>query len=470
MISATCAAIIVCNMKKTISLTSGNVWKVLLLYSLPLFGSALVQQLYSLVDLLVVGNYAEEGAQAVDAVGNAMVVINVLLAFALGGNGGCSVIVAKYFGENNMKKLRETVNTALIAFSVLCGVLMTVGFSMARLFLVGLSVHESYFGDCLSYLYIYIGSLPFVFLYNLGCGICSALGDSKTPFIFLAVSSVLNVGLDFLFVLVLRMGVAGAAWATFISQAVSCIPTVFVLIRKLRSCRSEEKPKAFDKYIFKDLTLASVPVILQNSFVSVGNFFVNKRINLIGEDATTGFTTAFKLVCIATMSVCSMSNGHTNFVSQNKAAGEFDRIKKGVIVELTYTMIISVVFLAMFVSFSQFFTNVFIQKDKLTQEALDYSVQFLTIVSCFLPVVCIKIVCDGAVRGSGGNLGFTVSTFTDLVLRVVFVYVLTDAGWGFGGVSWAWGIGWAVSTVIAVAFLLVRLHCVNPLTKQRKMC
>ena len=207
MISATCAAIIVCNMKKTISLTSGNVWKVLLLYSLPLFGSALVQQLYSLVDLLVVGNYAEEGAQAVDAVGNAMVVINVLLAFALGGNGGCSVIVAKYFGENNMKKLRETVNTALIAFSVLCGVLMTVGFSMARLFLVGLSVHESYFGDCLSYLYIYIGSLPFVFLYNLGCGICSALGDSKTPFIFLAVSSVLNVGLDFLFVLVLRMGV-----------------------------------------------------------------------------------------------------------------------------------------------------------------------------------------------------------------------------------------------------------------------
>ena len=113
---------------KTVNLTSGGVWKLLLAYCLPLFGSAIIQQFYSLVDLVVVGNFAKEGALAVDAIGNATVIINVLLAFALGANGGCSVIVAKHFGENDNKRVRETVNTALISFSVLCAVIMGAGF------------------------------------------------------------------------------------------------------------------------------------------------------------------------------------------------------------------------------------------------------------------------------------------------------------------------------------------------------
>lgn len=446
---------------KSLSLTNGNVWKVLLIYSLPLFGSAIVQQLYSLADLLVVGNFAEDGAHAVDAIGNATVVINILLAFALGANGGCSVLIAKYFGEKNNKRLKETVYTAFISFAVLCATLMALGFGFAKLSLKGLSVHGTYFNDCLAYLYIYIGSLPFVFLYNLGCGICSALSDSKTPFIFLVASSVLNVGLDLLFVCVFHLDVAGAAWATFISQAVSCVPTAYVLIRKMRNLHTEEKPKIFDKILLKDLTITSIPVILQQSFVSVGNFFVNKRINLLGEDATTGFTTAFKLVCMANMGVVSMTNGLSNYVSQNRSALQYERIKKGYLTELIYTITTSVIFLAIFVSFPEFFTNVFIQKDKLTPDAMKYSVQFLTIVSCFLPVVCIKIVSDGAVRGGGGNLGFTISTFADLILRVIFVYVLTDIGWGFSGVCWAWAIGWSISAFIAVAFLLLRLRALN---------
>lgn len=439
---------------KTENLTVGNVWKILLLYSLPLFGSAMVQQLYSLVDLLVVGNFAQEGALAVDAIGNATVIINVLLAFALGANGGCSVIVAKYSGARNNLRVRETVNTALISFAVLCAALMVTGFGFGNFFLKALSVHDSYFEDCRAYLYIYIGSLPFVFLYNLGCGICSALGDSKTPFIFLVISSLLNIGLDFLFVCGFHLDVAGAAWATLISQAISCILTAAVLVKKLKAISADSKPRIFDKALLKELTITSIPVILQQSFVSVGNFFINKRINLLGEDATTGFTTAFKLVCMANMGVVSMTNGLSNFCSQNKAAGEYARIKKGYLAVLCYAMITSVCFLVLLVTFPQFFTNVFIQKEKLTEQAMAYSVQFLIVVSSFLPVVCIKILSDGAVRGCGGNLGFTISTFADLALRVALVYILTDAGWGFSGVCWAWSIGWAIGAVIAVAFLL----------------
>lgn len=439
---------------KTVDLTCGNVWKTLLLYSLPLFGSAMIQQLYSLVDLLVVGNFAADGALAVDAVGNATVIINVLLAFAFGANGGCSVVVAKYFGARNSTRVRETVNTAVISFSVLCAFIMAAGFSFGKLLLTALSVHGSYFGDCRAYLYIYIGSLPFVFLYNLGCGICSALGDSKTPFIFLVISSLLNIGLDFLFVCAFGMDVAGAAWATLISQSVSCVLTVFVLIRKLKSIRPEQKPKRFDKTLLRELTVTSVPIILQQSFVSVGNFFVNKRINLIGTDATTGFTTAFKLVCMANMGVSAMTNGLSNFVSQNKAAGEYGRVKKGYAAVLCYALFTSLIFLAMFVGGPQFFTKLFIQKDKLTPQAMEYSVQYLTIVSCFLPAVCVKIVSDGAMRGCGANLGFTLSTFIDLGARVALVYILTDAGWGFSGVCWSWAIGWSVSMFIAGGFLV----------------
>ncbi len=437
---------------KTVNLTSGNVWKQMLLYSLPLFGSALVQQLYSLADLLVVGNFAEEGALAIDAIGNATVIINILLAFALGANGGCSVIIAKYFGGNANKKVRETFNTALIAFSAFCFLIMAVGFGFGGLSLKALDVSQSYYGDCFEYLYIYIGSLPFVFLYNLGCGICSALGDSKTPFIFLVISSVLNVGLDLLFVCVLHLDVAGAAWATFISQVIACGATFYVLMRKMRSVTTEEKPKYFDKQILKELIFASIPIILQQSFVSVGNFFVIKCINGIGEDATTGFTTAFKLMVVGTISIVAMTNGLSNFISQNKAVGEYGRIKTGFLAVLCYTLLISLIFLAVFVSCPEPLTRIFIQKEKLTDDALKYSVQFLVIVSCFLPVVCVKIVADGAVRGCGGNLGFTISTFTDLLLRVILVYVLVGAGWGFKGVCWAWAFGWSISMFIALAF------------------
>lgn len=445
---------------KTVDLTCGGVWLTLLKYTLPLFGCAMVQQLYSMVDLLVVGNFSAGGALSVDAVGNATNVINILLAFAIGANGGCSVIVAKHFGEKNNLKVRETVNTSAVSFSVMCAVIMTIGLALAPQFLSALSVHGSYFDDCLMYLYIYTGSLPFIFLYNVGCGVCSALGDSTTPFIFLVISSLLNVGLDFLFVCAFHLDVAGAAWATFISQAVSGVLTAVVLLRKLRSIRPEQKPRLFDMYIFRDLAATSVPIILQQSFVSVGNFFVMKRINEIGEDATTGFTTAFKLVTISNSGVINMTNGLANFASQNKAAERYERIRRGYLAVLTFALAVTLVFLALFVALPEPFTRLFVQRDKLTADALDYSKEFLVVVSCFLPAVTVKIVSDGVVRGCGGNVGFTISTFTDLILRVALVYILTSAGWGFSGVCWAWAIGWSVSMVLAFVFYL-RIRCLR---------
>lgn len=453
--SADGCSIIMCAMKtkERLDLTRGNVWKTMLLYALPLFGSAMVQQAYSMVDLLIVGNFAQNSNLAVNAVGNAATVVNILLAFSFGANGGCSVIIAKYFGVKNFKKVKETINTSIITFSVMCAVVMLAGFSLANLSLVALSVHESYFADCLTYLYIYTASLPFAFLYNVGCGVCSAMGDSKTPFLFLILSSILNIALDALFVCVLHWDVAGAAWATFISQAISAVLTTLVLAKRMRTISCEEQPSRFNSTICKDLICVSLPIILQNSFVSVGSFFVGKKINSISLDATTGFTAAFKLVCMANVGVGQMTNGLANFCSQNKAAQNYSRIKQGYIALLCYALITNVIFMVPFICAPEFCTRLFVEQEKLTAEALACSVQFLVIVSSFLPVVCVKIVSDGVVRGCGGNLGFMISTFVDLILRVVLVYVLVDP-LGFSGVCWAWAIGWSVGLFIAVGFYL----------------
>ena len=160
------------------------------------------------------------------------------------------------------------------------------------------------------------------------------------------------------------------------------------------------------------------------------------------------------------MGVVAMTNGLANFASQNKAAGEYVRIRKGFVAVLCYALAVSLIFLTVFVSCPEFLTRLFVQKDKLTGDAMKCSVQFLTIVSCFLPVVCVKIVADGAVRGCGGNLGFTISTFTDLILRVALVYILTAADWGFSGVCWAWAIGWSISMFIAL-FFYIRIKCLR---------
>ena len=169
------------------------------------------------------------------------------------------------------------------------------------------------------------------------------------------------MGLDFAFVCGFHWDVAGAAWATFISQAAATVLTVIVLIRKLKTVKSDEKPAWFNKSICKDLTVTSIPIILQNSFVSVGNFFIVKRINSISEEATAGFTTGFKLVQIANVGVGTMTNGLANFCSQNKAAGETARVKKGYIAVMVYSLVISLLFLAVFVSCPQFLTQLFVQ-------------------------------------------------------------------------------------------------------------
>ena len=432
-------------------LTVGKPWKVLLKYILPLLGSAVFQQLYTLADTVIAGKFA--GRSALAAIGASTAIVNILMAIALGANAGCAVLVSRCFGAKENAKVKSSVYTGLIAFGAFSVLLMTAGLASCAPILRALKTPSNVLDASVVYLNIYYMGLPFLILYNLGTGIFSALGDSRTPFYFLVFSSVTNVILDYF--MVRPWGISGVAWATFIAQGAECLLTLFAVFLRLKKIKTEEKPKIFSGALLKMLLLLALPVALQNSFVSVGNLIVQVKINGYGDAVMAGFTAGSKLMIFCTTCFCTCANGLTNFVSQNYGAHEFTRIKRGFYAELVISTLLVAAFFAAVFSFAEPLVKLFLSEEEDTAKTLEAGVQFVRIVSPFFFAVNVKVSADAAVRGSGGNAGFMVSTFTDLLLRVAFAFILTPS-MGFAGVCWAWPVGWTLSTFVALAYYFRR--------------
>lgn len=240
-------------------LTVGKPEAVLWKFCMPLFGSIVFQQLYNIADSFVAGKFIGENALA--AVGNSYEITLIFIAFAFGCNMGCSVIVSQFFGARRYENMKTAVYTAMITSAMICIVLMVCGLLFCDSLLGMINTPEELLGDSKIYLDIYILGLPFVFFYNIATGIFSALGDSKTPFYFLAASSTSNIAVDILFVTVFQ-GVAGVAWATFLCQGVSCVLAVFVVFRRLKGIETDRIP-LFSFDILKRIMTVAVPSILQ---------------------------------------------------------------------------------------------------------------------------------------------------------------------------------------------------------------
>ena len=294
---------------------------------MPLFGSILFQQLYNIADSFVAGKFINNDALA--AVGNSYEITLIFIAFAFGCNIGCSVLTAQFFGAKRHHDLKTGLYTTLIASSALCFLLMLSGILFSDQLLRLIDTPENIFADSKRYLDIYIYGLPFVFYYNVSTGIFSALGDSKTPFLFLACSSVANIGVDILFVAAFDMGVAGVAWATFLCQGVSCLLAVLFVIRRIEALPADEKTRFFSWALFKRIAVIAVPSILQQSFISVGNIIIQRLINGFGSDVIAGYSAAIKLNNMVITAFATLSNGISNFAAQNLGAGKYDRVCAG---------------------------------------------------------------------------------------------------------------------------------------------
>jgi Na+-driven multidrug efflux pump len=283
-------------------------------------------------------------------------------------------------------------------------------------------------------------------------GIFSAMGDSRTPFIFLAISSVSNIAVDILFVKGIGMGVEGVAWATFLCQGVSGILAVIVVIRRLAAVETEGKFVIFSAKMLKKIAIIAIPSILQQSFISVGNIIIQRVINQYGESVIAGYAAAVKLNNLVITSFTTIGNGISNYTAQNLGAGQLDRIRQGLKAGIKMIWELCLPFAVLYFFLGKYGMYPFMENK--TGLAVDTGVTYLRILAPFYFVVSAKLVADGILRGTGMMGRFMVSTFTDLILRVVLAIVLSGAMQSATGIWMSWPIGWTVASVLSLVFCI----------------
>ena len=415
---------------------------------MPLFGSIIFQQLYNIADSLVAGKFIGENALA--AVGNSYEITLIFIAFAFGCNMGCSVVVSKLFGARNYKEMKTAVYTACIFSGFVCVLLMLIGILGSGMLLRLIRTPEEVFADSKLYLDIYAWGLPFVFFYNIATGIFSALGDSKTPFYFLAISSMSNIAVDIWFVKAFHMGVAGVAWATFLCQGISCILAMIVVFKRLAKIEEKEKAPLFDLQLLKQIVVIAIPSTLQQSFISIGNIMIQSIINGFGAPVMAGYSAAVKLNNLVITSFTTLGNGISNYTAQNLGARKLDRVKQGFGVGIKLVWMLSLPLFLLYFFGGNIVLKLFM--DAPTKLAMQTGIIFLKILSPFYFVVSAKLVADGILRGSGMMKKFMIATFTDLILRVLLAFCFSRTALGATGIWCAWPIGWCVATMLSISF------------------
>ena len=418
---------------------------------MPLFLSMVFQQIYTIADSVIAGKFIGENALA--SVGVSYEITLVLLAFAFGCNMGASIVTAKSFGAKDFTEMKSSINTALLCTFTVVAVLALVGFTSAKPLLQALNTPDKIFADSLSYLYIYLAGLLFLFLYNVSTGIFAAMGDSVKPFIFLVISSLSNIGLDVLFVVVFKMGVKGVAWATFICQGISAIAAFSCLLYQLHKIKTPAKPRIFSREAFKDFLLVGVPSTLQQSFISVGNIVLQGLINSYGTATIAGYSASVKINNFAINSMHQVGSGVSNYTAQNLAAGRKERVKDGFLWGAIIAASIGLIFFFLYFFANRQIMRLFLNEE--SGEAIGVGHDFLTTVAPFYVIISGKLVADGVLRGSERMGLFMISTFVDLALRVGLAFVFSSF-LGSKGIWWAWPVGWGTALILSVAFCFVK--------------
>lgn len=431
------------------NLTEGNPQRVLWRFSLPLFISVIFQQLYNIADSMIAGRFAGEDALA--AIGASYPITMIFMAIAVGSNIGCSVVISHLFGAKRYRDLKTAISTTLIASLVLSLVLTVLGLSCNRLMMTWIQTPANIFADGALYLGIYIGGFAFLFLYNVCTGIFQSLGDSKTPLYFLIGSSIGNIVLDWVFVAVFHWDVAGVAWATFLAQGIACVLALFALLRRMKGISVSQPATRFSFAMLWEIARIAIPSILQQSFVSVGNILIQGLINSCGSPVIAGYSAAIKLNTFTITSFTTLGNGVSSFTAQNMGAGLYKRVKIGFRAGLVMAFTVAIPFFVILFFFSNDMIRLFLSEEG--PKAMSTGVSFLQIVTPFYFIISVKLIADGVLRGAGAMGAFMVSTFTDLILRVMLSFVLFRS-LGTFGIWLSWPIGWTIAMVISLGFYL----------------
>lgn len=431
-------------------MTKGSPFKILLKFVIPLLLSMVFQQMYNLADSVIAGRYL--GVEALAATGAAYPITVLFIAVATGASVGCSVVISQLFGAHDQVRMRGAVNTAVITL-VTVAIVLTIGGQLLCPWLMRLiSTPENIFEPTMVYLRIYIAGLLFLFLYNTATAIFNGLGDSRTPLYFLAFSTTLNVILDVLFVTTFDMGIAGVGWATLIAQGISSVLAIMTLVRRLARIPVSRKPARFDTHLLRQMALIAIPSICQQSFVSVGVFCVQGLINPLGSNTVAAFSAALKISTFALMVMNALPNALSSYAAQNIGAQDIPRVRKGIRACIAMSsMVIGCIIVLFFVA-GEHILQLFLGST-VNDVVISIGMEYLLIVAPFYPLVGVKNCCDSVLRGGGAMGPFMVTTFADLLLRVILAYVLVPI-MGFAGVCYAYPMGWVIGTSISIVFYI----------------
>lgn len=423
-------------------MTEGVIWKEILLFSIPLLLGNLFQQLYNAVDSVVVGNYI--GAQALAAVGSSAPVINLLVSFFMGLAVGAGVIISRYFGARKKEELHIAVHTSL-ALTFAAGLVMTlIGVLISPYVLQWVGTPSDVTESSVLYLRIYFLGILSVMVYNMGSGILRAVGDSRNPLYFLIVSSVTNIILDMLFVIVFHMGIAGVGWATLIAQTISAVLTMLLLMRTKEEYQVKLKHIRFHKHMLYEIVRLGLPSGLQNAIVSFSNVIVQSNINAFGSLAMAGCGSYTKIDGFAILPVMSYSMALTTFTGQNMGAKKYDRVKQGAKTGILMSVITIVCISALLLMLGPNVLAIFSSDPTV----INYGLYMMHVLAPGYIFLAISHAFNGIIRGAGiTTVPMIVMVTCWCGLRMAWILTSVPLFHDIGVVFMGWPLTWIASAL-----------------------
>ncbi len=432
---------------RDIDMTEGDIGKQLIAFALPMLLGLCFQQLYTTVDTVVVGQFVSKTALA--AVGCTGNIINMLVGFCNGFAIGATVVISQCYGAKDDKNLSLAVQTTIVMTFIMSVIMTAVGILIAPLALEWMNTPEDVIAEATVYLQIYFAGISGLMIYNMGSGILRAVGDSQRPLYFLIISSILNVGLDLLFVCSFGMGVEGVAYATILSQMISAVLILVLLTRSHAPYRIIWSRLRLDMPILRSISKIGFPAGIQQAVISFSNVFVQSYINAYGSDCMAGWAAYSRLDAFIVLPANSLSQASATFSAQNYGAHKYGRFKEGARVALVYSIIATVVLTAVAMLFRQPLLKL-INSDP---GMLSYGEHFILWISPFYALTCFNGIYSGAMRGMNDSrtpMIITISCF--VIFRQIFLLVCRLLNVGFMSVTLAYPVGWVLCSVLVTLY------------------
>ena len=427
----------------TRELTTGKPLKLILLFMIPIFLGNLFQQVYNLVDTLIVGRII--GLKALAAVGSTGPMIFLIISFIFASTQGFSVVTAQKFGARDYALVKKSVASGFILSFLLTIIMTVISAPFTHQMLILLRTPDDIIDFANSYLFImFIGIIATVF-YNYSSNVIRALGDSKTPLYFLIFASILNIFLDLLFILKFHMGVEGAAWATVFSQAISTILCLVFMFYKFPILRlKKEDWRVTREFLYEHLRIG-IPMGLQMSVLTLGIIAVQYVLNGLGSIAIAAYTTAARVDQLASQSLLALGAAVATFTAQNFGANKMSRIREGARASILITFIISVLCAVFILTCGEYVVGLFM--DIPNEEVIRLAMQYLHVIIIFFFFLGMLLIYRNILQGMGNVIAPLFSGTAELIMRVLAAFILVHP-MGFLGICLASPIAWISASVV----------------------